>query len=121
MFSKGFFPRVVKSRDCVVKIKPSPKLQILDSSKLSEFSGNSFKFDENGKEFSNGQKTLWEKEKLLITNNFSFSCSVFKICTADTLKPGLVWGRIKFVEVYVSWCFLWPSSSFYAVIKVRKP
>ena len=28
-------------------------------------------------------------------SNFSFSHSVFKTCTADTLKPGLVWERIK--------------------------
>ena len=27
---------------------------------------------------SNGWKTLWEKEKLLVTSNFSFSHSVFK-------------------------------------------
>ena len=26
----------------------------------------------------NGEKTLWEKEKLLVTSNFSFSHSVFK-------------------------------------------
>ena len=26
----------------------------------------------------NGRKTLWEKEKLLVTSNFSFSLSVFK-------------------------------------------
>ena len=28
--------------------------------------------------YSNGWKTLWEKEKLLVTSNFSFSHSVFK-------------------------------------------
>ena len=28
--------------------------------------------------YPNGKKTLWEKEKLLITSNFSFSDSVFK-------------------------------------------
>ena len=27
---------------------------------------------------SKGYKTLWEMEKLLVTSNFSFSCSVFK-------------------------------------------
>ena len=67
-------------------------------------------------------KTLWEKEKLLVTSNFSFSLSVFKILLfptvfspfptvfskyfyfpqcfqntfiADTYKPGLVWERDK--------------------------
>ena len=28
--------------------------------------------------YQNGKKTLWEKEKLLVTSNFSFSHSVFK-------------------------------------------
>ena len=28
--------------------------------------------------YPNGSKTLWEKEKLLVTSNFSFSHSVFK-------------------------------------------
>ena len=30
------------------------------------------------KSYSNGKKTLWEKEKLLVTSNFSFTHSVFK-------------------------------------------
>ena len=38
-----------------------------------------------------GEKTVWEKEKLLVTSNFSFTHSFQKACTADTLKPGLVW------------------------------
>ena len=39
-------------------------------------------------------KTLQEKEKLLITSNFSFYQFFFqKICTAPTYKPGLVWER----------------------------
>ena len=29
------------------------------------------------KTFTKKKKKLWEKEKLLVTNNFSFSCSVF--------------------------------------------
>ena len=49
--------------------------QILDSSKLKEFADDIFKFDENGRKLS---KTLWEKKKLLVTSNFSFSHSVFK-------------------------------------------
>ena len=38
-----------------------------------------------------GQKTLWEKEKLL-TSNFSFSCSVFKRLLLQTGER-LVWER----------------------------
>ena len=32
----------------------------------------------------NGLKTLWEKEKLIVTSNFSFSQCFQKTCTADT-------------------------------------
>ena len=34
----------------------------------------------------NGQKTLWEKEKLLVTSNFSFSHSVFQRLVLQTRK-----------------------------------
>ena len=44
--------------------------------------------------FLNGKKTLWEKEKLLVMSNFSFSHSVFRRLV-DMLKPGLVWERVK--------------------------
>ena len=46
---------------------------------------------------SKGYKTLWEKEKLLIRSNFSFSPSFPKrLVTADKQKPGLVWERVKY-------------------------
>ena len=39
---------------------------------------------------------LWEKEKLLVTSNFSFSHSVLKRLVLQTpKKPGLVWERVK--------------------------
>ena len=41
----------------------------------------------------NGWKTLWEKGKLLVTSNLSFSHSVFKQLALQ--KPGLVWERVK--------------------------
>ena len=44
--------------------RPFPKLIILHSSKLKEYADDNFKFDENGRNLSNGKKTLWEKEKL---------------------------------------------------------
>ena len=59
--------------------KPITRLQILDSSKLKKFADVNFKFDENGRKLSKWEKkTLWEKEKLLVTSNFSFSHRVFK-------------------------------------------
>ena len=45
-----------------------------------------------------GLKTLWEKEKLLVTSNFSFSHSVFNRLVLQTRKnkdlfeKGLRWG-----------------------------
>ena len=47
------------------------------------------------KSYLNVWKTLWEKEKLLDVKNFFFSHSFQKTCAADTLKPGLVWERVK--------------------------
>ena len=39
-----------------------------------------------------GWKTMWEKEKLLVTSNFSFSLSVFKRLVQQTRKTtGIVW------------------------------
>ena len=59
---------------------PFSKRQILDSSKLKEFADDIFEFDENGNEFSNRvENTVGEKEKLLVTSNFSFTQSVLKI------------------------------------------
>ena len=36
--------------------------------------------------FPDGKKTLWEKEKLLIASNFSFSHSAFKRLLLQTCK-----------------------------------
>ena len=41
----------------------------------------------------NGLKTLWEKEKLLVTSNFSFSHSVFKRLVLQTRKNQGLFGK----------------------------
>ena len=41
----------------------------------------------------NGEKTLWEKEKLLIMSNFSFSHSVFKRLGMQTRKNQGLFGK----------------------------
>ena len=41
----------------------------------------------------NGLKTLWEKEKLLVTSNFSFSHSVFKGVILQTDKNQGFFGK----------------------------
>ena len=42
---------------------------------------------------ANGKKTLWEKEKLLVTSNFSFSCSVFERLVLQTRKNQGLFGK----------------------------
>ena len=49
----------------------------------------------------NGLKTLWEKEKLLVTSNFSFSHSVFKRFVLQTRKnQGLLVKGIKKARIH---------------------
>ena len=61
--------------------------QNLDSSKLKEFADDNFKFDENGRNFSkNCRKTLWEKEKLLVTSNSPFPAVFSKRLLLQTSK-----------------------------------
>ena len=55
-------------------------------SKLREFADDNLKFDKNGKKFSKRVENTKEKEKLLVTNNFSFSHSVFKRVILQTRK-----------------------------------
>ena len=57
---------------------------------------NLMKIEKNS---SNGLKTLWEKKKLLGTNNFSFSHSVFKRPVLQTRKnQGLFWKGLTFTK-----------------------
>ena len=59
-------------------IYPIPKRQILDSSNLKEFADDNLNLMKMAESFPKGLKTLWEKEKLLLIGNFSFSHRVFK-------------------------------------------
>ena len=43
--------------------------------------------------YHKGLKTLWEKEKLLVTSNFSFSHSVFKRLVLQTRKNQGLFGK----------------------------
>ena len=45
------------------------------------------------KSFLKGEKTLWKKEKLLVTSNFSFSHSVFKRLVLQTRKNQGLFGK----------------------------
>ena len=46
-----------------------------------------------GESSANGSKTRWEKEKLLVTSNFSFSPSVFKRLVLQTRKNQGLFGK----------------------------
>ena len=73
-----------------------------------------------------GQKTLWEKEKLLVTSNFSFShkvfcsfwrilfitfwnvvCKLFQFGTVENLVfgKGLFW-EYTYIMLFVTWLFV---------------
>ena len=71
---------------------PFPTQQILDSSKLKGFADDNFKFNKNGKKFS---------RRVESTQCFQ------KTCTADTLKQGLVWERVKPISLYCENLVLW--------------
>ena len=69
-----------------------PNDKILDYSELKEFADDNFKFDQMEETSLNGLKTLWEKEKLLVTSNFSFFLRVFKRLVLQTREnQGLFW------------------------------
>ena len=58
------------------------------------FADDNFEFDENHRKFSKLlEKTLWEKEKLLVTSNFSFSHSVFRRPLLQTRKNQGLFGK----------------------------
>ena len=55
-----------------------------------------------------GYKTLWEKEKLLVTRNFSFSHSVFKRIVLQTRKNQGLFGKgLKDFMIQITWKTLW--------------
>ena len=107
MFSKAFYFRVIKSRDCMVRVNipfitrcinpfPNDKFCTLLYI-LKEFADNNFNFDENGRKLSKWVENTVGKEKLLVTSNFAFSHSVFKRHALQTRKnQGLFWERVNF-------------------------
>ena len=66
-------------------------------------------------------KTLWEKEKLLVTSNFSFTHNVFKSCLLSMRQneylgsKGIIdsLGKVKFRDDGYSCCCLFMFSLFY--------
>ena len=119
-FQNIFFIRVVLNSKRCPDINPLSDKKYLDMTKLKAFADDkltlsqttSFRLFQTEKKFQTTililmkmaesspkeKKTLWEKEKLLVTSNFSFSLSVFKRLVLQTRKnQGLfgVWERVK--------------------------
>ena len=97
-FSHSVFKRLVSQGHKKVSLcgnmLPFPKRQILDSSKPKVFADNDFKFDKRlRKVLEKGRKHCGEKEKLLVTSNFSFSHSVFKRIVQQTRKNQGLFGK----------------------------
>ena len=67
-------------------LNPFLRQQILDSPKPKEFADDPLNLMKLTESSPNGYKTLWEKDKLLVTSNFSFSHTVFKRLEPLTLK-----------------------------------
>ena len=66
---------------------------------------------------SNGLKTWWEKEKLLVTSNFSFSLSVFKGLVLQTHQNQGLFGKGL---ILIRWVFKGPIKPLIsAVYKLR--
>ena len=63
---------------------PFPERQIIDYSKLKEFVGDNFKFDENGRDLSKGDKNTFGKGKIDCYEQFLLFPQCFQMsCTAD--------------------------------------
>ena len=97
-FSHSVFKRLVSQGHKKVSLcgnmLPFPKRQILDSSKPKVFADNDFKFDKRlRKVLEKGRKHCGEKEKLLVTSNFSFSHSVLKELSSRHVKTRVCLGK----------------------------
>ena len=69
--------------------------QILDSSKLKEFADDNFKFGDNGRTFFKRVENTVGKGVIAHNEQYLLFPQCFQMtCTADTLKPGLVWERV---------------------------
>ena len=52
------------------------------------------KYEQTGYNYPTEEKTLWEKEKLLVTSNFSFSHNVFKSCLLLMGQDEYLWSKV---------------------------
>ena len=79
---------------------PFPKRQILDCTKLKEFADDNFKFDEKCRKFTKWVENTAGKGEIVRYEQFLLFQQCFqKTLLADTLKPGLVWERVKHIYI----------------------
>ena len=83
----------------IVDPVPFPKRQILDSSKLKGFADDNFNCGGNGGIFSKKLENIVGKPLRAISIS-SFPTVFSKRRTADKLKQGLVWERVKIHYAY---------------------
>ena len=73
-----------------------PKQQLLDSSRLKEYADDNFRFDKNDSKFSRPVENTAGRGEIAHYEQFLLFPQCFqKISTADILKPGVVWERVK--------------------------
>ena len=81
-----------------ITIQHIPKRQILNTSKLKEFAGDNLRFEENGRKYSQWLENTVGKGEIACYEQFLlFPQCFYKTCTADTLKPGLVWESLNYM------------------------
>ena len=73
----------------VVNTFPNDKFQTLPNLELAE---DNFKFDENDRKFSKREENTVGKGEIARHEQFLLFLQYFqKTCTADKLKPGIIW------------------------------
>ena len=115
MFSKGFFLRVVKHRDCVVKGYPAIHhhgftLQSLTHYQTTNFilvqskqsADNNFKFDENSRKFSKWIENTVGKGEIAHYEQFLLFPQCFqRACYPGASKGVIVWEWVKSTCTYL--------------------
>ena len=91
MFSKASSFRVVKSWDCMLTLSQTTNFRLFQTERVCIWQFQIWWTWQ--KVHSNGWKKLWEKEKLVVTSNFSFSHSVFKRHVLQTRKNQGLFGK----------------------------
>ena len=84
---------MVMRRRRKVLFLPIPKRQILDSSKLKEFSDDNFKFDENGRKLSKWVENTVGKGEIARYEQFLFFPQCFQNTCSETRENQGLFGK----------------------------